>query len=74
MVADVKRPDMTAREEASTVMEDATDGVVNKTAPPFGGVGAGVGYGLLESVARCMLIETRLSQSTWIDMKSRLTC
>ena len=72
MVADVKRPDMTAREEASTVIEDASDDVVSKT--PFGGVGAGVGYGLIEAVALCMLIETRLSQSMCTDMKSRLAC
>jgi hypothetical protein len=60
MVADVKRPEMTAREEASTVMDDAADGAVNKVPSLFGGDGVGVGYGLITAVALCMLIERRL--------------
>lgn len=43
MVADVKRPDTTAREEATTVIGDPVEGVA---VMPLGGEGAGVGYAL----------------------------
>jgi hypothetical protein len=68
------RPDMTAREEASTVIEGVTDGVLNKLPLSFGGDGAGVGYGLIEAVALCMLIKMRLSQSTCIGREGSLAC
>ncbi len=53
MVADVRRPEMTAREEANTVKEDAVEGVV---VVPLGGEGAGVGYALIAAVLPSMLI------------------
>jgi hypothetical protein len=56
MVADVKRPDMTAREETRTVMGDPVEGTVGV---PFGGDGAGVGYALIAALLLVMLIETK---------------
>lgn len=56
MVADVKRPDITAREETRTVMEDPVEGTVGV---PLGGDGAGVGYVLIAALLLVMLIETK---------------
>lgn len=66
MVADVKRPEITAREEASTVIEGPVEGGVNVAS---GGDGAGVGYALMAAVALSMGIERRGPQSTCADMK-----
>ncbi len=54
MVADVKRPDMTAREEANTVIGDPVKVIVDT---PHGGEGAGVGYGLTAASLLFILLE-----------------
>jgi hypothetical protein len=48
IVADVKRAEMTAREETSTVIEEAADVVVKVL---LSGVDAGVGYALAAAAA-----------------------
>lgn len=53
MVAEVKRPEITAREEASTVIGDPIKGDV---VVPFGGDGAGVGYALSIALLIALLL------------------
>ena len=59
IVADVRRPDMTAREEASTIIE----GPVEEVIVPSEGEGAGVGYGLIAAVMLFIFIESVGPQS-----------
>jgi hypothetical protein len=57
MVADVKRPEMTVREETRTLIEGAVEVLGIETL--FDGDASGVGYGFVPALLLVMLIQGR---------------